>query len=139
MALRPLVLLVDTTVLYSAVIYKGLENRVLLSGDHIFITTEFVISEIQRIIITKGRLSRSEAQMMIRSMPILVAESDLFENKLKEADELMGKRDRSDVPLVALALSIGHDGIWSTDKDFDVVKGRFKVWKTRELLRDKYR
>ena len=77
--------------------------------------------------------------MMIRSMPILVAESDLFENKLKEADELMGKRDRSDVPLVALALSIGHDGIWSTDKDFDVVKGRFKVWKTRELLRDKYR
>jgi predicted nucleic acid-binding protein len=139
MALRPLVLLVDTTVLYSAVIYKGLENRVLLSGDHIFITTEFVISEIQRIIITKGGLSRSEAQMMIRSMPILIAESDLFKNKLKEADELMGKRDRSDVPLVALALSIDHDGIWSTDKDFDVVKGRFKVWKTRELLRDKYR
>jgi predicted nucleic acid-binding protein len=58
-------------------------------------------------------------------------------DKLKEADELIGKRDRSDVPLVALALTIsGHDGIRSTDKDFEVVKGRFKVWKTRELLKE---
>jgi len=38
--------------------------------------------------------------------------------------------------LVALALTIdGHDAIWSTDKDFDVVRGRFKVWKIRELLK----
>jgi len=34
-----------------------------------------------------------------------------------------------------LALKIeNHDGIWSTDKDFEAVKNRFKVWKTRELL-----
>ena len=72
---------------------------------------------------------------MIRSMPVVVASSDFTKDKLKEADELIGRRDRSDVPLVALALTIsGHDGIWSTDKDFEVVKGRFKVWKTRELL-----
>jgi predicted nucleic acid-binding protein len=136
MALRPRVLLVDTTVLYSAVVYRGPENRVLFSGDYTFVTTEFVISEIQRIVITKRGLSRSEAQRMIRSMPVLVADSDLIRDKLKEADELIGKRDRSDVPLVALALTfVGHDGIWSTDKDFDVVKGRFKVWKTRELLK----
>ena len=136
MASRPLVLLVDTTVLYSAIVYRGLENRVLFSGDHIFVTTDFVISEIQRIIVTKRGLGRREARRMIRSMPVVVASSDLIKTKLEEADELMGKRDRSDVPLVALALTIpGHDGIWSTDKDFEVVKGRFKVWKTRELLK----
>ena len=133
---RPLVLLVDTTVLYSAIVYRGLENRVLFSGDHIFVTTDFVISEIQRIIVTKRGLGRWEARRMVRSLPVVVASSDLTKDKLMEADELIGKRDRSDVPLVALALTIpGHDGIWSTDKDFEVVKGRFKVWKTRELLK----
>ena len=69
-------------------------------------------------------------------MPVLVVPSDFIEGKLKEADELIGKRDKSDVPLVALALTVpGHDGIWSSDKDFEVVKDQFKVWKTRELLK----
>ena len=68
---------------------------------------------------------------------MLLAPNDFIKKNLKEADELIGKRDKSDVPLVALALTMpGHDGIWSTDKDFDVVKGRFKVWKTRELLKE---
>jgi predicted nucleic acid-binding protein len=133
---RPRVLLADTTVLYSALIYRGLENKVLFSGDYVFVTTEFVISEIQRIVIVKRGLSRPEAQRMIRSMPVLVSPSDFIKDKLKEANELIGKRDSSDVPLVALALTVsGHDGIWSTDKDFEVVKDRFKVWKTRELLK----
>jgi len=69
-------------------------------------------------------------------MPVLVANNDILESKLNEANELIGKRDKSDIPLVALALTLkDHDGIWSSDKDFDVVKGRFKVWKTRELLK----
>src|ERR1700686_3943036 len=137
MASRPRILLVDTTVLYSAIVYRGLENKVLFSGDYIFVTTNFVISEIQRVVIAKRGLSRQEARKMIRSMPVVVASSDFTKDKLKEADELIGRRDRSDVPLVALALTIpGHDGIWSTDKDFEVVKGRFKVWKTRELLKE---
>jgi len=136
-ASRPRVLLVDTTVLYSAIVYKGLENKVLFSGDYIFVTTDFVISEIQRVIIAKRGLSRQEARKMISFIPVVVASSDFTQEKLKEADELIGKRDRSDVPLVALALTIpGHDGIWSTDKDFEVVRGRFKVWKTRELLKE---
>jgi predicted nucleic acid-binding protein len=73
---------------------------------------------------------------MISLMPLVVARNDFYKNKLEEAHELIGRRDLSDVPLVALALTLpGHDGIWSSDRDFDVVKARFKVWKTRELLK----
>jgi len=136
MTYRPRVLLADATVLYSALVYRGLENRVLFSGDYIFVTTEFTLAEIYRIVTTKRRLGRSEAQALIRSMPVLVANNDILESKLNEANEFIGKRDKSDIPLVALALALkAHDGIWSSDKDFDVVKGRFKVWKTRELLK----
>ena len=62
-------------------------------------------------------LTGSGALELIESMPITVASRDFFKDRWEEADALMGKRDRSDVPLVALALTIeGHDGIWSTDK-----------------------
>jgi len=132
----PLLLLADTTVLYSALAYRGLENEVLLSGDYVFVTTEFTVAEMYRILTTKRGLDRSEALDLIESMPVLVASPDFIRDKWDEADGLIGQRDKSDIPLVALALTIdGHDGIWSTDKDFDVVRGRFKVWKTRELVK----
>ncbi|MEM5802976.1 MAG: PIN domain-containing protein [Candidatus Aenigmatarchaeota archaeon] len=132
---KPLVLLIDTTVLYSGLVYKGLENKVLMSGNYIFITTEFTVAEIYRLLTTKRGLSREGALKLIRSIPMLVVNYDFIKNKWEEADRLIGFRDKSDIPLVALALTIeNHDGIWSTDTDFEVVKDKFRIWKTRELL-----
>jgi predicted nucleic acid-binding protein len=132
----PLLLLADTTVLYSGLAYRGLENKVLTSGDHVFVTTEYTVAELYRILTSKRRLTRLDALDLIRSMPVLVTGRDFFEDNWEEASGLIGQRDWSDVPLVALALTIeDHDGIWSSDKDFDVVRGRFKLWRTRELLK----
>ena len=132
----PLLILADTTVLYSGLAYRGLESKVLFSRAHVFVTTEFTMADILRILTTKRALTKSEAIGLIDAMPVLVTEFALIKDRWEEADRLIGRRDRSDVPLVALALTIeNHDGIWSTDKDFDVLRGRFKVWKTRELLK----
>jgi len=132
---NPLILLIDTTVLYSGLVYRGLENKVLMSGNYILITTEFTIAEIYMLLTTKRNLSREDALKLIRSIPILVVNYDFIKDKWEEADRLIGFRDKSDIPLVALAITMKkHDGIWSTDSDFEVVKNRFKVWKTRELL-----
>lgn len=132
---KPLVLLIDTTVLYSGLVYKGLENKVLLSGNYIFITTEFTVAEIYRLLTTKRGLNREEALKLIRSIPMLVVSYDFIKDKWGEADRLIGSRDKSDIPLVALALTVeNHDGIWSTDADFEVVKNKFRIWKTRKLM-----
>ena len=134
---RPLVLLVDTTVLYSALVYKGPESKVLFSGDHIFATTEHTIAEVSRILTAKMGMSPADARSLVEAIPVLVADRKFLSEKWAEAERLIARRDRSDVPLVALALTIEghHDGIWSTDRDFDVVRGRFKVWRTRELTK----
>ena len=135
--MRRLVLLVDTTVLYSALAYKGPESKVLFSGDHFFATTEYTFAEINRILTTKMRMSPVDARSLVEAVPVLVADREFLGGRWDEAERLIARRDRSDVPLVALALTIEghHDGIWSTDRDFDVVRGRFKVWKTRELAK----
>jgi predicted nucleic acid-binding protein len=131
-----LLLIADTNVLYSALAYKGLENRVLFSGFHLFVTTSFNAAEIFRILTTKRGLSRKAGIDTINSMPVMVVSGDFIEEKWNEAKELIGRRDVSDIPLVALALTIeDHDGIWSSDRDFEVVSPRFKVWRTRELIK----
>lgn len=132
---KPLILLIDTTVLYSGLVYKGLENKVLRSEKYIFITTEFTVAEIYRLLRNKRKLSHEEAVEKIKSVPLRVVKFNLLKQKWDEAYRLIGCRDASDVHLVALALTLSnHDGIWSSDKDFQVVKDKFKVWKTRELL-----
>jgi len=131
----PQILLIDTTVLYSGLVYRGLENKVLKSEKYIFLTTEFVITELYRILALKRGLSNESIAKLIVSIPIIVVDCNFIKDSLEEADRLIGFRDKSDVSLVALALTLKkHDGIWSTDADFDVVRNRFKIWKTRELL-----
>lgn len=101
-----------------------------------FVTTEFTVAEMYRILTMKRGLNRSKALGLVESMPVLVTSLDFIRSKWEEADALIGQRDKSDIPLVSLALTIeDHDGIWSSDKDFGVVAGRFKIWKTRELLK----
>jgi len=132
---KPKILLIDATVLFSGLVYQGLKNKVLESGKYIFLTTEFVITELYRILALKRGLSNESIAKLIVSIPIIAVDYNFIKDSLEEADRLIGFRDKSDVSLVALALTLKkHDGIWSTDADFDVVRNRFKVWKTRELL-----
>ena len=132
---KPLILLVDTTVIYSGLVYRGLENKVLKSGNYIFISTEFTVAEIYRLLIIKRGLNKEETLKLIKSIPMIVVSYDFIKDKWKEADKLIGYRDKSDIPLIALALTLeNHDGIWSSDTDFEVVKDKIKLWKTKELL-----
>ncbi len=133
---KPLILLVDTTVLYSGLVYKGQENKVLGSSNYIFITSQFTTNEIYRLLRSKRNMTHEDSIKTIHSLPVIIVNFSFSKDKLEEADKLIGFRDKSDIPLVALALALEdiHDGIWSSDRDFEVLKSRFKIWKTRELL-----
>jgi len=65
----PLLLLADTTVLYSALAYRGLENKVLFAREHVFVTTEFTVAEMFRILTKKRGLDGSEALELVGSCP----------------------------------------------------------------------
>jgi hypothetical protein len=75
-----------------ALAYKGLENKVLFSGRHLFITTACNASEIYRILTTKRWLGRKEALDTIESMPVMVVGNDSIEEEWDEAEELIGSR-----------------------------------------------
>lgn len=78
MSKKPFVLLIDTTVLYSGLVYKGLENKILESKKYVFITTEFTIVEIYWLLTTKRNLTHEEAIAKIGSVPMVVVKSDFL-------------------------------------------------------------
>jgi len=54
--------------------------------------------------------------------------------RMKEAEQIMGKIDMDDTPFIALALSFPNDGVWSEDRHF-LKQNRVKVWLTKDLLK----
>jgi predicted nucleic acid-binding protein len=130
----PVTLVADTTTVFSAIAYDGLERRILQSGEFTFLITESVFDELYKLLTRKLGLSPGYALYKLRDAPLIVAGNKLFGHKMGEADRLIGFRDRSDAPTVGLALTVRNDGIWSSDRDFEVLKGRIRVWRSRELL-----
>jgi len=87
------------------------------------------------MVVKKSGLTTNELGIVYNNikMKITVIPESYLKTNLERARSLIGARDPSDVPFLAVAMFPGLDGIWSNDKDFteqDVVR----VWKTSELL-----
>lgn len=132
---KPEILLIDTTNLYSGIIYHGVEHRILKSGEFLFLTTDVNMEEIAKVVKRNFDWSDEKVKELVSNTPVITIPIAVYSSKLSEANDLIGKRDPKDVPLVALALSMENDGIFSSDTDFEVVKYKFRIWKGSELLK----
>ena len=66
-------------------------------------------------------------------IPIIVCNEEFYKDKIKEAKELIGKRDPDDIHLLALALKLNCP-IWSNDKDFEGLG--IIIYKTTDMIKD---
>ena len=131
---KRMVLVADAGVLVSAIAYRGLESTVLRSRRFRLLVTRNVFEEVARTLTRKLGMPEEAVAELAGSPAVEVVEGKLFESRLVQAKGLMGSRHMSDVPTVALSLAVANDGIWSSDKDFQVLEGAIKVWSSRELF-----
>jgi len=132
-------LVVDSSVLIAALMKKSTVRELLLNPLFEFYIPEYCIEEVERHI---GEISERSGLsvkgvhlllgVLLASVEVVPAEKIL--KKMEEAERIMGKIDRGDVPFLALALSFPNDGIWSEDKHF-LKQRKVKVWRTRDLLK----
>jgi len=132
-------LVVDTSILFAALLKKSTVRELLLNPLFEFYVPEFCIEEIEKHVKEIAERSGLSVEtiylllgFLLASVQVVPAERVL--KKYEEAEKIMGKIDRDDVPFVALALSIPNDGIWSEDKHF-LQQKRVKAWRTRDLLK----
>lgn len=97
-------------------------------------TTPGKISEIKRWLPSIARQRGLDVKLIldgVASLPVDVIPESVFKDKLDTAHHQMGKRDPTDVDLLALALAEDIP-IWSDDQDFE--DSSVQVFTTQEVL-----
>lgn len=132
-------LVIDTSILISALIKDSVTRELLLSPSMEFFLPEYALEEIET---HKGKicrlsgLNKNEVDILLSVLleNITIVQASQIRPYLKKAQKIIGPTDPFDVPFVALALSVENDGIWSNDRHFENIK-EVKLWKTSELLK----
>ena len=132
-------LVIDANIIIAAFIQDSTVRRLLLRPGNVFYGPEFIVEEIRenfKEILEKSGLSREDAKTILESIlgKVVIVPVQVIEEQLKQAERIMEKIDKDDVPYVALALAIRNDGIWSDDPHFQKLKGKIRVWRTAELI-----
>lgn len=132
-------IIVDSNRIISALIKNG-SSRVIINSDLFeFYTPDYVIEEVlsyNQEIIKKSKLDARSVELLflLFTEKINIVPYEEIKTKLSEAMQIMKDIDIYDSPILACALVVPNDGIWSEDKHFER-QNNVKVWKTKELLK----
>jgi predicted nucleic acid-binding protein len=129
----------DTNVILKALIKDSVVRGILLGSNHEFLIPEHAIEETRKhldAVAKKSGLSKDEINLvmdaLLTNIRVIPAEDVL--SKWKEAEEVMARVDKDDVPFVAASLSVNCDGIWSDDKHLGR-QSKVRVWATKDVVR----
>ena len=112
-------IIVDTNVIISFLLTKGITHQLIVAHKDVFISPEYCFEEIweHKEIWNKKKLSDNELRGIINGVKqlfIYTVSEDVYKVKLNEASKLID--DPDDVPIVALALAVHNEGVWTYDK-----------------------
>ena len=131
-------LVADTNRIVAALIAGGASRKILMNPQHEFMAPDFSKEELEKHsdeILKKSGIDMATFDVLISWLyeNIETVPMRQYKNALKEAERLIGGRDKKDAPFLALAIAHKADGIWSDDKDFEAQK-KVRIFKTKELL-----
>ena len=132
-------IIIDSNRIIAALIRDSVSRQIIIKSAIEFVAPEIVLREIYNhlpLISRKNGLSDEDNMMVLASLLDYVQTAGLriYRDRIESAKKLIGKHDMSDVPFVALALSIESDGIWTEDEHFRRQK-EIRIWGTDELLK----
>ncbi len=132
-------LIVDTNRIIAALIKDGLARAIVSSKNIEFYTPDYVLDEVKKhfdYIIRKSGMTKENIELLflLFMQNIRTILDKEIKVKIKEAIKIMKDIDINDAPILACALAMPNDGIWTEDKHFEQ-QNIIKVWKTKDLMR----
>lgn len=130
-------LVVDTNVIISALLKKGITRKLLFFDPFEFYTVPFAKSEIlnhMSELIRKSKIDEEAFQYLMDTLfaEIQMVEPDIIEPYREIAIEIMKSIDVCDAPFIALAMHL-NCSIWSNDKHLKQ-QNHIKVYSTGEIM-----
>ncbi len=131
-------LVLDSNIIFSALIKKSTTRDIILSDIFDLYAPEYIFSEIRKhkeLLLKKSRLDEGEldALLLLLQKHIHLTPKGKYNEKMALAEDILKGIDITDSPFLALALSLDCS-VWSNDGHFkqqDIVE----VYTTKELVK----
>lgn len=131
-------IIVDSNRILSALLKGGLSRKIISSQAIEFYTIDYVLKEIRKYmdyIVEKSGMPKDEIESLLGFFMenITIVTDEEVRSKMEEAEKIMKNIDIRDSPILACALAIPNDGIWTEDRHFEK-QDKVKVWHSADLL-----
>ncbi|MEK6868515.1 MAG: PIN domain-containing protein [Nanoarchaeota archaeon] len=131
-------LVVDSNRFIAALIKDGLSRTIISSRNLSFYSPSYVLEEVEKYlpyIIKKSRMSKENIELLFAlfSENIETVSDNDIKRKMPEAIKIMENIDINDAPILACALAIRNQGIWTEDRHFEK-QDKVRMWKSADLL-----
>ena len=134
-------IIIDTNVLLSFLLTNGITRRIIAENPEVFLTPEYCFEELweHRDRWNKKDLPESELLKVVNDVKRLFVMAVLpyvYNSYISEGEKLTD--DKEDAPIIALALSLDNEGIWTYNtKHFkqEVFGERIRVLSTKDVIK----
>ena len=134
-----MILIIDTNILFAALLKESTTRRFLIDSPFMLYAPETLVTEIHKYedeIVRRSGLSKKDFEQLFALITenIVIRKQESYQDKMDEAEQLIGHLDKGDVPFIALALSIRNDGIWTENVNHFKQQNKIRVWTTRDII-----
>ena len=132
-------LIIDSNILISSLIKKGLTREILTNSNINFLFPEQGLEEIyfyKSEIIKKAKISEKEFDVLLLRLLkyVRLIPTNIFINFKYRADKIIGHIDRKDTVFIAAALAL-NCSVWSDDRHFKKQK-EVKIFTTKDIFKE---
>jgi predicted nucleic acid-binding protein len=116
-------IVLDSNVLFSALIRDSLTRRLILEYEGSFLFPKYIFVELEKHIdeiFKKSQMTKEEFDKLLGLLlrKVLIVPDEALRDFKEEAVTIMENIDINDAVFVACALAYSNSVIWSDDKDF---------------------
>ena len=132
-------IIIDSNVLFSALIKDSLTRKLILDYDGTFLFPSYIFEEYEKHkkeLIKKTGMEDADIQKLINLIlkKVFIVPNEILDSYREEALNVIGKIDPDDVLFIACALAYENSIIWSDDKKLKN-QTRVKVLNTSEIIK----
>jgi predicted nucleic acid-binding protein len=131
-------LVLDSNIIFSALIKKSITRDIILSDFFELYAPEYIFNEITKhkeLLLKKSKLGRGdfEALLLLLQKHINLVTKDKYNEKMVTAEDILRNIDITDSPFLALALALSCS-IWSNDGHFKQ-QDKVVVYTTKDMAK----
>ena len=133
-----MIIIIDSNILFSALIKDSLTRKLIYETDYDLILPEIVFEELRKYkeeLVRKTRLSEEEFDKTLRLILkyVRIIPTEQIKHYRNEAWEIIKDHSPEDVMFIACALAFDGSILWSDDKKLKI-QNKIKVFDTAEII-----